>query len=219
MPEFEFADQPMRWLFTGDSVTQGAVHTYGERDYVQLFEERLRWELGRRRDHVIRTAVSGRTIADLADDIEWSVLEYRPDVVSVMLGINDCQSATISAVDFIESYSALIRRIIGTGATVILHTPNRVRPAEACDYQRLPLFADAVRRLARDHGCLLVDHFEAWKRPEAVGATVAWLGETCHPNVYGHRAIAKLLLARLGVWDANAPSAVAAHFPHAAELG
>ena len=37
---------PVRWIFTGDSITHGGLHLAGWRDYVQLFEERVRWELG-----------------------------------------------------------------------------------------------------------------------------------------------------------------------------
>ena len=53
---------PLRWVFTGDSITHGAVHTYGWRDYTELFSERLRYEMGRRRDMVIKTGISGWTI-------------------------------------------------------------------------------------------------------------------------------------------------------------
>lgn len=218
MGGIEFATHAMRWVFTGDSVTHGAAHTFGERDYVQLFEERLRWELGRRRDHVIRTAVSGRTVADLAADLDWSVLQYRPDVVSIMLGLNDSQSAGVGPEEFVETCGRVIRRLTETGAAIILHTPNRVRSAESGEYPQLAWFAEAIRALARSNGCLLVDHFRAWERPEGSGATAAWLGQTCHPNAYGHRALATLLLARLGIWDADSPTAQLAFFPNAVEL-
>ena len=33
--------EPVRWLFAGDSITQGARHTRGHRDYTQLFKERV----------------------------------------------------------------------------------------------------------------------------------------------------------------------------------
>lgn len=218
MPSFEFTDDPMRWVFTGDSVTQGAAHTFGERDYVQLFEEHLRWNMGRRRDHVICTAVSGRTVADLAGDLQWSVLQYQPHAVSIMLGLNDCQDADSAPDEFVESYSGVIREIARTGVATVLHTPNRVRPSESTAYPGLSLYAEGVRTLARTHGCILIDHFRSWAKPEASGATAAWLGETCHPNAYGHRAIAKLLLHRLGMRAAASHSAALELFPHAGEL-
>lgn len=36
------ADRPLKWLFTGDSITHGALHTFGWRDYAELFAERVR---------------------------------------------------------------------------------------------------------------------------------------------------------------------------------
>ncbi|MDR0415895.1 MAG: SGNH/GDSL hydrolase family protein [Propionibacteriaceae bacterium] len=203
-------------MFTGDSVTQGAAHTFGERDYVQIFEERLRWDLGRRRDHVIRTAVSGRTVADLADDLHWSVLQYRPDIVSVMLGLNDSMSG-VTAAEFSAAYGEVLQTVTDSGALVVLHTPNRVRPADSCDYPTLPAVAEKVRALAHRYGTVLADHHRAWERAEAGGKTAAWLGETCHPNAFGHRAMARLLLKRLGMWD-PASATAALTFPHAREL-
>ena len=35
---------PVKWLFYGDSLTEGSLHTFGYRDFVQLFEERIRCE-------------------------------------------------------------------------------------------------------------------------------------------------------------------------------
>ena len=45
--------EPVKWLFYGDSITHGAVHTFGARDYTEHFTERVRFELKsdpRRRD-------------------------------------------------------------------------------------------------------------------------------------------------------------------------
>ena len=56
------ADAPVKWLFYGDSITHGARHTYGFRDYTELFAERVRFELGRRLDVVLNTAVGGQRV-------------------------------------------------------------------------------------------------------------------------------------------------------------
>ena len=80
----------IRWVFTGDSITHGALHTAGWRDYVQLFEERIRWELKRKNDIVIKTATSGWTIYNIANDLESNVLIFSPKVVSISVGMNDC---------------------------------------------------------------------------------------------------------------------------------
>src|SRR5690625_1972750 len=71
---------PLTWSFVGDSVTAAGWHTWGSRGYAELFHERLR-ELGRVRDTVINTAVSGWRIDDIRDELEQICLRHAPDVV------------------------------------------------------------------------------------------------------------------------------------------
>src|SRR5262245_43171096 len=77
--------EPLTWVFTGDSITHGALHTKGWRSYPEHFAERVRWELKRMRDIVVNTGISGDRAQGLLPDIDWRVLHLKPDVVSVML--------------------------------------------------------------------------------------------------------------------------------------
>lgn len=72
---------PVKWLFYGDSITHGAVHTFGRRDYTEYFAERVRAEMGRRMDMILNTAISGNTTQDLLESFDWRVAHFRPDVV------------------------------------------------------------------------------------------------------------------------------------------
>jgi len=38
------SDIPVKWLFAGDSITHGALHTWGWRDYTEHFSERIRYD-------------------------------------------------------------------------------------------------------------------------------------------------------------------------------
>jgi lysophospholipase L1-like esterase len=60
---------PIVWVFTGDSVTQGGVHTMGWRSYSELFHERVRQELSRVQDTVINTGVNGDTTSGLLKNL------------------------------------------------------------------------------------------------------------------------------------------------------
>jgi lysophospholipase L1-like esterase len=195
--------EPLRWLFTGDSITHGAKHTWGERDFVELFAERLRTELGRRRDHVITTAISGRRIGDLEGDLEWSLLQYRPHIVSIMFGLNDCATTSPDVAGFTASYLRVIDAAIEQGAAIILHTPNRQLITETPErLANLPAFVDAVRAIAEARDVLLVDHYAAWAAADENGEIEFWINHGCHPNGVGHRAMNRVLLERLGLWDA-----------------
>src|SRR5437763_1523904 len=79
----------VKWVFAGDSITHGALHSFGYRDYVEHFAERLRFEMHRTGDLVIKTASDGWRTKNLIDDLDASVLQFSPQVVSIHLGMND----------------------------------------------------------------------------------------------------------------------------------
>lgn len=206
VPALLAGDRPLRWVFTGDSITHGAFHTAGERDYVQHVEERLRWELGRRRDHVIRTAISGRRVVDLEEDLDWSVIDYRPDVVSLMFGLNDCATDQPDPAAFAGAYRRVIDRLRGSGAVLVLHTPNRLLSTETPERRaNLPVYVDAIRSLAAETDVLLVDHYADWAEADAHDAVEYWIDHGCHPNAAGHRVLARSLLRALDLWDPSSP--------------
>lgn len=195
-------DEPVRWVFAGDSITHGALHTIGWRDYTELFSERLRWELRRHRDLVIKTGISGWKITDLAADLDWNLLQLRPHVVSMMFGMNDCTLGPENVCEFISVYRDVIETIREeTGALVVLHTPNPVLPYVGVPRAtELATYRDAVLEIARETGTPCIDHFERWQR-ESEGTLQHWLVDGFHPNEYGHRALARSLFKALGIWD------------------
>ncbi|MFG1912268.1 SGNH/GDSL hydrolase family protein [Kribbella sp. NPDC048928] len=191
---------PLTWLFTGDSVTAGEQHTYGHRDFSQLFEERIRYELGRGTDTVVNTAKSGWTADVLARMLDHAVLRWNPDLVIVGLGLNDCHDGEAGRDRFRMRYADVVDRIIAAGAHPVLQTPNGVLPSSPeARTGALPGYAEDIRALATARGCTLIDHQLVWTRAER--ATQAWISEGCHPNGYGHIVMAHTLLRSLGLFD------------------
>jgi lysophospholipase L1-like esterase len=188
--------EPVTWVFAGDSITHGALHTYGGRDYTEHFSERLRFEMMRGRDVVIKTGISGWALANFLPDIEWSCLRHRPDVVSINFGLNDCRGGAAGVARFREDYRAVLARLRAADAAIVLHTPNGVLPADEMRTANMPPYLDAIRELASEADCVLVDHWAQWK-----GCISYWLSDPAHPTDLGHRAMAHTLLRELGMWD------------------
>ena len=117
---------PVTWVFAGDSITMGVKHTHGHQAYPNIFEERIRWELQRMRDVIINTGVSRNTTQNILDDFEWRISQFKPAVVSLMIGTNDCGAYQIN--DFERNLNALLTRIRQLNAVPILHTPSLVIP-------------------------------------------------------------------------------------------
>lgn len=200
--------QPLRWVFAGDSITQGALHTFGWRDYVELFGERLRWEMQRRRDCVIKTAVSGWTLASILEDLEWSAVQHRPDVLLLMFGMNDCAAGAEGRKAFETAYNVVIERAraaMGPEALIVVQTPNRILPADVRRFPHLPEYACAAREAATRHGAVLIDHFADWEAADRNGSMAYWLSDSIHPNEIGHRAILRHLCRTLNMWDPASP--------------
>ena len=157
----------------------------------------------RTRDVVIKTGISGWTIQRIADDLEWNVVQFKPNCVSIMVGMNDCNRGPEELDRFRETYLRTIESIRQeTGAVILLHTPNWVLPTGGDKrIQCLPAYVEAVRQVARDANAPLVDHFTEWLEADASGAMHHWIGHGCHPNQYGHRAIAHAIFRALSIWD------------------
>lgn len=198
--------EPTRWLFTGDSITHGARHTGDRRDYVQLFEEELRWPMGRRRDVVIKTGISGWTIFDIADDLDWNVLQFRPHVLAVNVGVNDAARLTEGATTvgaWLDVYRRVLDRVDeACGASLILQTPTpldlNTADEAAVRRTRIGELIDPIRRLTEERGAVLVDHWAHWAPHVASGRFREWLNDPLHPNAVGHREMARTLLAAMG---------------------
>lgn len=195
-------EAPVRWLFAGDSITHGAYHTFGHRDYVEHFAERVRWEKGRMRDAIITTGVSGWRITNIAEDLEWSVLQYAPQVVSVNIGMNDCVEGPDGVEKFGTIYRTVLDRILDKiDAALILHAPNAIYQTPTAQCRHVGLYAEEVRKIASEYGAVLIDHEKDWLAAQERQALMYWLSDEIHPNEYGHRAMAYTLFRALGLFD------------------
>lgn len=189
------SDQPVTWVFTGDSVTQGAHHTYGVRCYPEVIGERVRWELRRINDIFINSGVNGTNTKYLLDAYEWFVNRFRPSIVSVMYGINDCQEKAITISLFEEYLTEIIRKIRQQNAIPVIQTPNGIDmegmlTMKTASREKLPEYVDIIRSVAAKQNCILIDNWKQWKDSSAE-LMKTWLDDPMHPNALGH-----LLMAR-----------------------
>ena len=200
---------PIKWIFAGDSITQGAKHTSGLRSYPEIFAERIRWEMGRVRDVVINTAISGNTSKDIVSDFEWRIAQFKPTIVSVMIGTNDAsEKKSITKEAFRQNNLELINRIRGLGAIPILQTPNIIITERATGRERIQDYIVISRQIAADNQVILVDHFAFWSEKVQTGSRerifTKWLNDELHPNAAGHVQMAHLLFRKLSLFDPNA---------------
>jgi lysophospholipase L1-like esterase len=194
-------EAPVTWVFTGDSITHGALHTLGWRDYTELFRERVVWELQRRHDCVINTAFSGYRVGSLLEEYDRRIGRFAPDVVFVMIGMNDCLNGREGLGEFREQLSALASRMLDAGSLPVLQTTCPVIAGKAPGREEhLPAYMEAVRQVAASLPAPCIDHYGTWTaRSEQVCYYL--MSDPFHPNECGHRAFAHLLFRAAGIWD------------------
>lgn len=200
--------EPLTWVLTGDSITHGALHTKGWRSYPEHFAERVRWEMRRVRDVVINTGISGDRTGGLLKDMQWRALRFQPDVVSVMLGMNDCTAGAAGRDTFRTNLLAIVEKTLGAGAIPLLHAPNTIYVKNAGGRADLEAYAEIVRQVADSQKVALVDHWQHWQKTKPdQEALLPWLEDrSIHPGVYGHREMAKLTFRVLGIYDEQSPT-------------
>ncbi|WP_439564211.1 SGNH/GDSL hydrolase family protein [Microcella sp.] len=193
--------------FTGDSVTDCGRRTDPDRHlgdgYVRLLSERP--DLAG--DHVVNTGINGNRVRELTDRWQRDVLATPPDLLSVLVGINDTwrryDSDDPTSVDeYVEGYARLIDQARAAGVRAIVLCEPFVLPIS--DEQRawrddLNPKIEAVHTLARELGAVLLETDRALTALAAEVGAAAVAADGVHPTVLGHRAIANLW------WDATRP--------------
>ncbi len=194
-------EEPVVWVFAGDSITHGALHTMGWRDYTELFRERVVWELQRAQDAVINTAFSGFNTQAILEQYDLRVSRFKPDVVFIMIGMNDCCEQLVPLPQFVENLRDMAGRIQADGGLPVMQTTCPVISGKAPGReQNLPAYMDSIRQTAVDMSLPLVDHYAHWeKRTEQVRSYL--MSDPFHPNEFGHRAFMQQISRDLGIWD------------------
>lgn len=190
-------ETPLTWVFTGDSITHGLVHTQGARAYVEHLHELIRGDLERVQDAVINTAISGWRIVQLLADFDRRVATWRPQIVTLMVGTNDCSTGGIFPIiepdAFAASIAAFVMKVREIGAIPVLMTQPAIDVANAPERARIAEFAQAIRDVAAAEQTVLVDQFARFAERgvgRASGIARGLLNDPFHPGPAGHALLA-----------------------------
>ena len=204
---------PVTWVFTGDSITHGLIHTRGARSYVDHLHELIRGDAGRVQDAVINTAITGWRADLILGDFDRRVAHWRPDVVTLMIGTNDCTTEWLDPVIEVSAFAAsiaeFVRRVRALGAVPVLQTPPTVDLLHAPDRARIGEFAQAIRDVAARDGVVLVDQYAAFAEfsagtgPGNEGMPWGLLDDAFHPSAAGHALLALGWAEVVGIGDAG----------------
>lgn len=194
-------DKGLSIVFTGDSITHGTLHTKGYRSYTEHFRERLKEKFKNENIMVFNTGVSGATTRDIIRDFHICVNIYDPDVVFIMLGMNDSSNQIVPLEEYRSNILELINKVREIGAIPIIQTSNIIK----MDLSRksLKFYMDIVRAVARENNVMLIDHYSHWEELEKEDSNLKneLLNDLIHPNEKGHLEIVKFIFKELDIFE------------------
>ena len=175
----------------GDSITAGFAVRRG---FPFFWKQMLQEKYPEARVEMINSGISGDTTLDGLSRLDWAVLSYEPDLVTINFGINDCVLG-LSLEELEMNLVEMVQRIrAGPGSEVLLLSSQ---PLETPPYDRLVLdYYQAIERVAREMDVGFVNVCGAWMRRVQQGTLLSGLiiPGLDHPNEAGYRIIAEELM-------------------------
>ena len=202
-------------VFLGDSITAQGARPGG---YVALTSEAIAKAYPDLNIKIIGAGVGGHKVSNCQKRLKADVLDKKPTVVFIYIGINDVWHWTHPKVvargkkgttpeDFESGLRDMIGQIKDVGARVILCTPTVIGEkshGENPEDKMLDQYSDISRKVATDTGSQLLDlrksFIEYLKENNLKNADQKILTvDRVHMNEDGNRLLSKLVLDALNV--------------------
>ncbi|RZL47496.1 MAG: G-D-S-L family lipolytic protein [Pedobacter sp.] len=192
--------KPKKVIFFGDSITQQGVRANG---YISL----LKKTVDSTKFQLSGAGIGGNKVYDLYLRMEDDVLNKKPDLVFIYVGINDVwhKLGARTGTDYdkyLKFYQALINKIQANGSKVVLCTPTVIgekkNDANEVDAD-LNKYADGVRGLATKNNLPLCDLRKAFVAYENANNTEdkekgVLTTDRVHLNDVGNKLVADTML-------------------------
>ena len=155
-------DKPKKVIFFGDSITQAGIQPKG---YITQIAQSLEKQGLKDKYELVGAGVSGNKIYDLYLRIDEDVLNKKPNLVFIYIGVNDVWHKSMYGTGtdpdkFVKFYQAVINKIQANGAKVILCTPAAIGERTDSSNQQdgdMNNYSNMIRDLAKKNNLQLVD--------------------------------------------------------------
>lgn len=195
-------------VFLGDSITQAGV---GPEGYVTLTAKAITAAYPDRNIKVIGAGISGHKVPDCQKRLDRDVIQKKPTIVLIYIGINDVwhwdRNNGTKKEDFEAGLLDMIAKINAAGARVIMCTPTVI--GEKTDgtnkYDKmLDEYSDISRKVAKQTGSQLLDfrkEFMAYLKINNADNVDRGIltGDSVHLNKIGNSFLSGLVLDALNV--------------------
>jgi lysophospholipase L1-like esterase len=204
-------------LFQGDSITDAGrdKNRAGANDskafgdgYPMLIAGELLRDHAAKKLQIYNRGISGNKVPDLAARWQKDCYDLKPDVLSILIGVNDIwhmlngkYDGTVASYE--SGYKALLEETLEKlpGVQIAVCEPFVLRCGAVND-KWFPEFTnrlEAARRVAAELSLVRVPFQEMFDEAIKVAPPAYWAGDGVHPTLAGHALMAKTWRQTLGV--------------------
>jgi len=200
-------------LFQGDSITDGGRsrdedlnHSMGH-GYACLIASRVGYEQPEQQYSFLNRGISGDRIVDLFGRWHEDTLNLKPDVLSILVGVNDVgrefsQACGVSAAKYEKVYASLIEETKAQypDVEIVICEPFILPTGYVKDnwkqwYNEVSLRQEAAKRVSEAYSTIYVPLQEAFNEGCRRADESYWIWDGVHPTPAGHELIANQWLA------------------------
>lgn len=191
-----------RILFQGDSITDGnrgrsadPNHILGH-GYAFIIAAKHGAALPALRLDFMNRGVSGNTVLDLERRWQKDTLDLKPNVLSILIGVND-KGRGVPFEQYEQVYDKLLTdakvanpqlKLVLCEPFVVNHTTTT--PQHGSPNADIVKRQEIVARLAQKHGAVLVHFQAALDRATERAPALHWIWDSVHPTYSGHQILA-----------------------------
>jgi lysophospholipase L1-like esterase len=196
------------FLFQGDSITDGNRtrnndwnHVMGH-GYQYIIASKLWFDFPDKNFHFFNRGISGNTVADLAARWQKDTLDLNPDLLSILIGVNDTSAfingdRNLSTAEYEKGYRELLQQTKEKLPMIqlVLCEPFILNVGRVKD--KLKEYSDEiaqrqeiVKRLCAEHNAIFVEFQEAFNKALSRAPAEYWIWDGIHPMPAGHELMA-----------------------------
>jgi lysophospholipase L1-like esterase len=195
-------------LFQGDSITDGGRQRTGNdynhimgQDYAYILAAQIGYESSKRNLNFVNRGDGGDRISDLAERWQDDTIAMRPNLLSILIGVNDTLSTrgpveTVS--EFEKIYDHLLAQTIAAlpNTKIVLGEPfvlpvGKHKATYSRDIAAIRQRQEVVSRLGAKYHLPVIHYQAAFDQALSLAPAEHWSWDGIHPTYAGHGLMAK----------------------------
>lgn len=191
-------------LFQGDSITDAGRIRIGNNlgvGYVFIITAWIKRYYPHLNIEIINRGISGNTVIDLKSRWKEDCLDLQPDILTILVGINDCVNK-ISDQQYEQVYDELLTQVKQcTNAKIILMEPFllEVKPEHSQLSMLVKNKCAIVKKLANKFDAIFIPLNTIFNELLKLAPAEYWAHDGIHPTPQGHFIIAETWLKTVGI--------------------